>query len=175
MLVKMNFHGVKEIPSPYLCKKVMERIFKNETFKYMVDKIMYVTEPCANDNGRYEDLLCVVFIHTKSTHKSSMPFSAKRLEQKILEIVEKTSAPIQVGGKETNEEVWVSTVEQKETPADFNMTVPDMLLEVIVTKARNVMTKVVDGEIIHGVLNLQGIKPRTVRPQKYEWVSLSEK
>lgn len=159
--------------SPYVAKAALGRLYKDENFKFVVDRMEYIAMEAKEDgsvsNGRY-----LVFFHVRSTQKVGKPIVVRDIEAKVRRMILKGPHTVNVYGKKKDFPMLITRVQDTDTPMELNMVVKDMLLNVEMTKKRQLILKIFDGKIEHGILDLKNVKPRIKKPWDYHMVRADE-
>ena len=155
--------------TPYAAKTALGRLYKDENFKFVVDRMDYIAMEAHEDgsvsNGRY-----LVYFHVKSTQRVGKPVVVKDIEEKVRRMILKGPHTVNVFGKQKEYPMLITRVQDTDTPMDLNMPVKDMLLDVEMTKKRQLILKIFDGKIENGILDLRNVKPRIKKPWDYQMV-----
>lgn len=170
MQALLSINEMEEVLSPYLAKKALEKVYRSESFKYVIDKMVFVDFPRKQETGSFLNTNCVVTFHVKSTHKGGKPLIVKALEKKIQKMIEKGPLSVSMPGLKKEVPAFVGKPTGHETSCDLSLDMKDMLLNVEATSHRTVVKKVFDAHMEHGVIDLRHVKPRIITPPKCEMV-----
>ena len=174
MKILIELNESKERVSPYMFKLIMEKLYKDDTFKYIIDKILFLetTADKGNDlgsGGRFQ-----VFYHLKGCCKSHGVIPLKRAEKKIHELLDTGNSlvKVEVNGNQVIAEV--GNVIQNEKTSNLSIHISDMLLDLETGKNGKMVQKVFNADIVNGVLDLRGIHPETKKQPGHEVNSIAE-
>ena len=152
--------------SPYIAKAALGRLYKAENFKFVVDRMEYIAMEAKEDGSVMNARYLVVF-HVKSTGKVGNPIVIRDIEAKVRRLILKGPHTVNIFGKEKDFPMLITRVQDTDVPMELNMPVKDMLLNVEMTGKRQLILKIFDGKIEHGILDLRHVKPRIKKPWEY--------